>query len=253
MSAQRVSRVLVWGGVVVVVVAVALLVWSLARGHQYKASGPVARATTLSQFSQFNHLTGTLAPGKAPDGTPAIHAHYAGGGANGYERGIFNVDWNSGDTVAYSARFYLPSSLFDNLEGQLALMRWDDFPDHPEDQAHGGVVLFGRDKVARLVREQLDTHGATIDDEQLGSPFELPRDRWFRLQVVQHLGGGDARSEAWLDGKKVAGSDERNITDGRTARRIRYGVTAIASNAQKLPLDLWFDDAQAQPGPTPNH
>lgn len=253
MSAQRASRALVWVGVLIVVVAVVLLVVSLTGSHTYKPSGPVARATTLAQFSQVNQLTGTLARGKAPDGTPAIHAHYAGGGANGYQRAIFNVDWKSGDTVAYSARFYLPSKLFDDLEGQLALMRWDDFPDHPDGAAHGGVVLFGRDKVARLVREQLGPRGDAVDDAQLGSPFELPRDRWFQLQVVQHLGGGDAHSEAWLDGKRVAESDDRNITDGRAARRIRYGITAIASGAQRLPLDLWFDDAQAQPGPTPNH
>lgn len=201
----------------------------------------------LGQFSQINRRNARLFAdrGRRHEGAPSIRAMYLGGGANGYARGVFNVSWRPGDVVAYGGSFYLPTALFDSLDGQLALMRWDDFPRRPRETAHGGVVVNESDRRAYLVAEQLGGGGQT----QLIGPFDLPRDRWFRLEVSQRLGTGDALSEVRLDGQVVGQSTAANMTSERRPRRIRYGIVAIDAGAQRRPLRLWFDRATASRAP----
>lgn len=260
-AARLGSRVMAIG-IVVAVAALGLAAWSvIAGGDDDVAHPPIAEPTGpersasfdkgggYGQFDQLNQVGGSASIDKAPDGTRAMHARYDGEGGNGYARAIFNVRWKAGDTVRYSARFYIPQSLIDASQGQVGIMRWDDFEDHPLDQAHGGIVIFGKDKRARLVRELLDEDSATADEAELGDSFPVPTDRWFKLEVWQRLGSAEdgARSEVYLDGQKVTDSNATNLPAGREVSRIRYGLVAIASGVQTNPIELWFDDAIAQP------
>lgn len=260
MNASRLGNRVMAIGVLLAVVAAGLALWSLLSGGSSEnapvaePSGPVQRAPfadggKLGQFDQLNQVGGSVSVGRAPDGARAVRARYDGDGGNGYARAIFNVRWGAGATVRYSARFYIPKALLDDAQGQVGLMRWDDYSDHPVDQLHGGIVIFGTDKQAHLVREQLDMNGETADEAELGRGFEVPTDRWFKVEVWQRLGtaADGARSEVYLDGSKVAESDATNLTPGREVSRVRYGVVAIAAGAQRNPIELWFDDALAQP------
>ena len=205
-------------------------------------------ATTLEsgfgEFSQTNVETGvlTLSRGRAYDGATSALARYNGGGENGYSRGIWNVNWQDGEDVWFGAAYYLPAGFHSNIQGQVDLMRWDNWLSHPSDTDWGGVSIYGSDHRARLLR-----FGDSHDNDTLVGPLELPEGRWFTLEVHQHLSSGSgALSELYVDGE-LAGRSTRPNTYGRGIERIRYGIVAIAEDAQRKPLDLWFDRATAGP------
>lgn len=195
----------------------------------------------FSEFSQTSAVTGTLSLSteRAYEGVRSAHATYAGGAANGYARGIWNVDWSDGDDVWFGAAYYLPNGFHANIQGQVDLLRWDNWPTHPTDTDWGGVSIWGSDKHARLLRFGTGRDGVNT----LVGPFDLPEGRWFWLEVHQKLSdGGDAVSELYLDGKLVGASSKPN-TYGRSIGRIRYGMVAIAAGSQTKPLEMWFDKA----------
>src|SRR3954454_4456071 len=203
----------------------------------------------LQQFDQLNASVGSL---NAVDGgygdAHAAEAKYSGGGENGYSRGIFNVDWHAGDDVWYSAAFYLPVGFKAAMQGQVALMRWDDYGAHPEAADYSGIVIYGGDKRSRLVIDRIAT-GTQIE---LSQAFDLPEGRWFHIEVHQRLGATSGLNEVYLDGTKISSSTQPNLEPGRGVDRIRYGIVAIASGSQTNPLRLQFDDATvstAQTGP----
>src|SRR3954447_7842138 len=205
----------------------------------------------LQQFDQLNASVGSL---NAVDGgygdAHAAEAKYSGGGENGYSRGIFNVDWHAGDDVWYSAAYYLPVGFKAAMQGQVALMRWNDYGAHPEAADYSGVVIYGGDKRSRLIIDHIADHSQI----ELGPAFDLPEGRWFHLEVHQHLGVNGGVNDVFLDGQLVSSSTDGNLEPGRGVDRIRYGIVAIASGAQTRPLDLRFDDATvsaAQIGPDP--
>jgi hypothetical protein len=205
----------------------------------------------LAQFDQLNATVGSLAAVSGGYGDAyAARAAYSGGGQNGYARGIFNVDWNSGDDVWYSAAFYLPTGFKAAMQGQVALMRWDDYGAHPEAADYSGVVIYGGDKHARLVVDRIAS-GTQIE---LGPAFDLPEGRWFHLEVHQRLGAASGVNDVFLDGNLVSSGGKPNLEPGRGVDRIRYGIVAIASGAQTRPLSLQFDNATVstrQVGPDP--
>lgn len=231
-------------------VAVALLALLLTRKPSTSrvSYGPVV---SLSQhagrpsdgFSQVEALQGALElrSTRSYQGAPAVLARYNGGGANGYARGLFGLDWRSGDEVSYSAAFYLPSSLFESMQGQVALMRLDDFPEQPRTPLQEGIVINGSDHLARLV---IEVYRATAQTVLIG-PFTLPRDRWFSLSVRQRLGEQGAASEVLLDGHSLGTSTAPNLPPGRIVQRVRYGLVAIHEGAQRRPLTLYFAAARA--------
>jgi hypothetical protein len=200
----------------------------------------------FGEFSQTNVETGTLAlsRGRAYDGTASALATYKGGGENGYSRGIWNVNWHDGEDVWFGAAYYLPSGFHSRIQGQVDLMRWDNWVSHPSDTDWGGVSIYGSDHRARLLR-----FGAGRPNDTLAGPLDLPEGRWFTLEVHQHLSSGaGALSELYVDGRPAGRSTKPN-TYGRGIERIRYGIVAIAEEAQRKPLDLWFDRATAGPEP----
>jgi len=213
----------------------------------------------FSSFSQTNVLRGTLTmdSSRVFNGSYAARATYDGSGENGYSRGIWNVEWNDGDDVWFGGAYYLPTGFIASIQGQVDLVRWDNWSTNPTDTDWGGVSIYGSDHRARLLR-----FGAGRPNDTLVGPFDLPEGRWFTLEVHQRRSAtsGSALSELYLDGKLVGESTAAN-TYGRAATRVRYGIVAIAAGAQKKPLELSFDDAFAgtashfggttQPAPEP--
>jgi hypothetical protein len=214
---------------------------------------------SLSVFSQLNALNGTLAQTstRAYSGTSSVRATYEGNGSNGYARGIWNVQWEEGDDVWFGGAYYLPTGFHSNIQGQVDLVRWDNWSTNPSDTDWGGVSIYGSDHRARLLR-----FGAGRPNDTLVGPLDLPEGRWFTLEVHQRRSAtsGSALSELYVDGKLVGKSTAAN-TYGRAATRVRYGVVAIASGSQYKPLELNFDNASmgsasslgagTQPEPTP--
>jgi hypothetical protein len=170
-------------------------------------------------------------------GRPTVYAVYEGGGRNGYARAVKHVRWLPGDEVAYRTWLLLPPGFHDRLQGQVDIMRWDNWPSRPRGADWGGVSIWGSDRKARLLR-----FGATRPEEDvLGEPFELPEGRWLRLEVRQRLSSGPgARSSVWLDGERVADS-RAPTTYGAPVDRVRFGIVAIASGDQERPLELFLD------------
>lgn len=200
----------------------------------------------FSEFSQTNVEKGSLelASDRAFDGTASAHASYGGGGENGYSRGIWNVEWADGEEVWFGAAYYLPAGFHAAVQGQVDLLRWDNWASHPSDTDWGGVSIYGSDRRARLLR-----FGAGRPNDTLVGPIDLPEDRWFTLEVHQRLSsGGGALSELYVDGELVGSSTAPN-TYGRQIERVRFGIVAIASGAQQRPLGLWFDRAATGPSP----
>jgi hypothetical protein len=197
---------------------------------------------SFSEFSQTNTLRGTLSLSGARsfDGDSSARATYEGGGGNGYARGIWNVDWQDGDDVWFGAAYYLPVGFLAGVQGQVDLVRWDNWPAHPYFTDWGGVSIYGSDHRARLLR-----FGAGRPNDTLVGPTTLPEGRWFTLEVHERLSGSTgALSELYVDGKLIGKSTAPN-TYGRRIERIRYGIVAIAQGAQTKPLELSFDDANA--------
>ena len=197
---------------------------------------------SFDEFSQTNTDRGELGINslRTYDGTTSAHATYEGDGGNGYARGIWNVNWQDGEDVWFGAAYYLPVGFLGNVQGQVDLVRWDNWPAHPFYTDWGGVSIYGSDHRARLVR-----FGAGRPNNSLVGPITLPEGRWFTLEVHQRLSAGSgALSELYVDGKLVGRSTAPN-TYGRRIERIRYGIVAIAEGVQTKPLELSFDDANA--------
>lgn len=205
----------------------------------------------LSAFNNLNTFAGKLAVtgDDAYTGARSASASYVGGGVNAYARGILDVGWKAGDDVWFRSAFRLPAGFKDAMQGQVALLRWDDYGAHPADADQGGIVLFGQTKQAYLVHNRANGRGGW-DQATLVGPFEVPEGRWFQLEVHQRFGTSAAVNEVFLDGQRVGGSTERNLRAGRGIDRLRVGIVATAGIAQKRPLSLRFDDtAVATSGP----
>jgi hypothetical protein len=203
---------------------------------------------SFSEFSQTNALNGTLSLNESQvfDGRASARATYEGNGENGYARGIWNVNWQDGESVWFGAAYYLPAGFLANVQGQVDLMRWDNWSLYPSEADWGGVSIYGSDHRARLLR-----FGAGRPNDTLVGPTTLPEGRWFTLEVhqVRSSQSGSALSELYVDGKLIGKSTAPN-TYGRPATRVRFGLVAIAAGVQTKPLQLNFDEAAV--GATPS-
>lgn len=165
----------------------------------------------------------------------AVRARTLGGGGNAYSRGRIDVAWKDGQAVRFGADFLLPRGFRDRMQGQVDLLRWDDYPTVRHRTHRAGVVLFRGDRRAHLVRQRLG-----VEEVAITGPFDLPEGRWFHLEVRQRLGAGSrARNEVWVDGRPVARSDRPN-TYGNGVDRVRFGLVAVDAERQRRPLTLWF-------------
>jgi hypothetical protein len=196
---------------------------------------------TFAEFDQTNAAGSTLAnvTTRAYEGSHSAHAAYLGGGSNGYSRGIWNVSWQDGDDVWYGAAFYLPVGFKAAMQGQVDLVRWDNWATDPTTTEKSGVVIFRSDQRAHLVRIKQG-----VEEVHLGSAFDLPEGRWFWLEVHQQLSSTGGINQVYLDGNLVSSAIAQN-TYGHQVDRIRYGLVATAAPSQTNPLELWFDRAVA--------
>lgn len=169
------------------------------------------------------------------DGRPVGLAAYEGPG-NGYARGLRRIAWTTGQTVRYGISLYLPVGFQRAVQGQVDLMRWDNWPERGAQADWGGLAVWGADHRARLLRFR---RGA--EEDVLIGPFGLPEGRWFRLTVVQRLGGTSGASEVFIDGRRI-GRSTAPTTYGRRIDRVRYGLVAVDPARQSRPLRLAFSN-----------
>jgi hypothetical protein len=234
--------------VAVLVAAVAPAGARVVARHASLASG------TFSEFDETNQQVGTLKTTTARpyDGQYAATATYSGGGANGFSRGLFNTHWTEGEDVWYGGAFYLPAGFKSDMQGEVDLMRWDNWDLDPTHTDRCGVVIYGSDKKGRFLCWELGVNGS--ETARIG-PFKIPTGRWTWLEVHQHFSthDGQAQSELFKNGKKVGGTQQANFF-GRSVTNIRYGLVAMAGSEQKKALSLGFDRAMVgrhrlDPGP----
>jgi hypothetical protein len=208
---------------------------------------PLSATLETGDFSQFNMGAQTAGSGasvsvdtsRAYGGLHSARASYAGGGANNYARGVESVNWNDGDDVWYGEAVYLPVGFKSAMQGEVDLMRWDNYSLNNSSDDWGGVVIYGGDKRARLMR-----FNSAGDTAVLVGPFNIAEGQWNWIEVNQIFSqhNGQAYSAMYLNGQLVGISTTANkYSLGIT--RIRYGLVAISESAQTNPLSLWFDDA----------
>lgn len=217
------------------------------------SSPPPARAAVVAQaahletgdFSEFGapdvadgQLFSTTS--RSYDGRRSARATYCGGGDNGFARGVFGVHVGPGRDFWYGAAFFLPPGFSRSVQGEVDILRWDNFGRYGGRGDYGGVSIFDSDKRGHLDRGRYAGPG-----DDLAGPFSLPEGRWFWLEVHQYLASNQtALNEVFIDGRRVAISSAAN-SFGRSIGRVRYGIVAIAAGVQTRPLRLWFDRAWA--------
>lgn len=230
------------GLAVVGVLAVGLIALAMVVGGDRVGAHSANLERGLRGFHQVSVANGKLKPTKKRSfrGRQSARATYRGGGGNGYARGVFNLNWRPGTTVTYQAAFFLPRGFHRRMQGQVALMRWDNWPARGSAGDTGGIVINGSDKRARLIRG-----GYSGSQTQLGRAFRLREGRWFRLKVRQRFSRKRPVSRVWLNGRRVTSSRKQNF-GGERIQRLRFGIVAIAAGAQRKSLRLFFDEARAR-------
>jgi hypothetical protein len=207
----------------------------------------------FSGFDQTNAAPGTGVPdpttlnvtsAQAYDGTYSAAAHSAANAisANKYSRTIFhNLGWAAGTDVWYGCAFNLPAGFYAKQQGQIDLMRWDNWSDDPTTTDRGGIVIYGPPATGKayLIRARLGGGGS-----ELVGPFSISEGRWHWLEVHQRFSAGHTSdlSEVYLDGNLVGASSAPNWNDRRITS-IRFGIVALNDGTQTNPVDLSFDRA----------
>jgi hypothetical protein len=193
----------------------------------------------FTQFSESEALRGSLTVTRAGsyDGTHAATARYAGGPGIGYARATQQVALREGQDVWYGAAYYLPTGFKEAMQGEVAMLRWDNYDRYGLDGDVGGVVIWGSDRRARLVYSRY----GRVERVVVG-PFDVPEGQWFSLLVHQRLSRrpGRARNDVYLDAL-ITGSSTAANTSGRPIDRMRTGLVAVDANTQLNPLSLRFD------------
>ncbi len=189
------------------------------------------------EYDQVNTNSGSLAHDRtgAYEGRASARATYTGGG-NGFARGIFNVRWPLGDDVWFGAAYYLPRNFNHAQQGQVDLLRWDNYGALGTWNHRSGVVIH-RNGRANLMRMMFG-----VENVNIGPSFRLPKGRWFWLEVHQQLGDrdGTAVNEVFLDNRLVSSSTTPNMY-GTAVDRVRFGIVAVDAERQKRKLTVWFD------------
>jgi hypothetical protein len=150
-----------------------------------------------------------------------------------------DIDWGQGTDVWYGGAFYLAKGFYDAQQGEIDLLRWDNFEVDRSSTDRGGVVLYGGDETgnAYLMRARLGGE----QDELIG-PFRLAEEEWHWIEVHQRFSAGstDDLSELFVDGERIGRTKQPNWY-GRPITAIRFGLVATGGARQERPLSLWFD------------
>jgi hypothetical protein len=193
----------------------------------------------LGEASQLNASAGEVRIRRAA-GRLVASAEYCGRGGNGYARALFRVRWSPGDHVRYGAEFRLSHHFDAMTQSEVAIMRWDGFG-HDGSRADVGGIVIRSDGRAALIA------GNYRGERPLTAPFDVPRGRWFTIEVAQTLADdGEARNAITVDGHIVRTSAGANSW-GRAVDRVRYGIVAISAGRQHADLALSFSRPFAEP------
>jgi len=214
----------------------------------------IVRLATMetSGFDQFDEINsgaaGTLAidGSRAYQGSKSAHAITpASTGHTKFARGIWRVNWVGGRDVWYGAAFYLSSDFYARMQGEVDVLRWDNWSLEQRSQDQGGVTVLSDGRWV-LVLRNLD-QGSEL---HLTTPIRpLSTGAWHWIEVHQRLSRAGARAlnELWIDGTRRASSRRPNW-HGRTVTALRVGIVATNDSAQANPLELWFDRASISRG-----
>ncbi len=207
----------------------------------------VSRSATMEsggfgEFSSINSGTyGNLSvdSSRGYEGTRSGHASTPSGQFNKYARGIWNVDWDQGSDVWYGGAIYLPEDFYSRQQGDVDILRWDNWALAQRSQDQSGVTIRWDGKLAMLFKN-LDTKEYT---NLIDPAAPLSAGTWHWIDVRQRLGGdGAAVNELWVDGQQVGSSTTHNSL-GRRVTHHRIGLVAESATQQTNSLDLWFDRA----------
>lgn len=207
--------------------------------------GSGAPRTTTQQLTP-NELNTTPRSSVSVDGASLRSGVYAAhaaigpdaNGTNTYARAVWNVSWREGDTVHYSARFRLPRGFLAAMQGEVDLMRWDNFGDDPSCEDAGGLVIFNEDKALHVVLWPCTGGGGSL----ITGPMPT-EDTWHTLEVRQTFSSSSPRSELYVDGVRAGLSSMPNF-HRLPIDRLRFGIVGITAGAQRNPLRLSFADPQ---------
>lgn len=207
-------------------------------------SGPLGGFEAgLEEFDGSSMTSGALAlsSDRAYDGGHSARVSYDGSGDNGFARTWFAVDWGSGSDVWYGGAYYIPAGA--PMPCWYSILRWDNYRLFGGDGDVGGIEINSNGR-AQLMRADYDggNYAALTRD------FELPRGRWFWIEVHQRLSkhDGQALNEVYLDGRRLDASARAN-SRGRGVTEVRHGLVAVAGECSP-PSTFFFDRPSASDG-----
>jgi hypothetical protein len=163
---------------------------------------------------------------------------------NKYARGYFDIsDWQIGSDHWFGARIYLPVGTYAALQGDMALMRWDNWALANISQDQFGVWLRGTGTKGNLYL-MLNNEQNGVDSILVDPGVRMAEGQWSCLEVRQKLGyDGDAISELWLNGTRLGSSTRQNINGGRRPVTLGYGIVAVNAGTQTNSLTAYVDQA----------
>jgi len=235
-------------------IVVALLFFLGAAGTIF-ATAPSASAVVTARsatfeggdFSEFDSVNsgrnGTLSVASSPvyEGRRSVRAWTPANSTwlTKYARGIWKVDWRLGTDVWYGGAIYLPPDFYSRQQGDVDIIRWDNWALENRSQDQSGVTIRW-DHTLTMLFKNPDTN----EYRNLITPVTpLSTGRWHWIDVRQKFGReGAAVNALWVDGVRLRASTKRNWR-GRPAVHHRIGLVSEDDDDQSKALSLWFDRA----------
>jgi hypothetical protein len=199
-----------------------------------------------SEWMQLNTSggSGSIVTSPVGAGSRAGKLTVDSGSGNKYARGYFDIsDWQIGSEHWFGARIYLPVGTYAALQGDMALMRWDNWALANMSQDQFGVWLHGTGSKGNLYL-MLNNEQDGVDSILVDPGVKMAEGQWSCLEVRQKLGyDGDAISELWLNGTRFGSSTRQNINGGRRPVTLGYGIVAVNAGTQTNSLTAYVDQA----------
>jgi hypothetical protein len=199
-----------------------------------------------SEWTQLNTSggSGSIVTSPVAAGSRAGKLTVNSGSGNKYARGYFDIsDWQIGSDHWFGARLYLPVGTYAALQGDMALMRWDNWALANMSQDQFGVWLHGTGTKGNLYL-MLNNEQDGVDSILVDPGVKMAEGQWSCLEVRQKLGyDGDAISELWLNGTRLGSSTRQNVNGGRRPVTLGYGIVAVNAGAQTNGLTAYIDQA----------
>lgn len=162
---------------------------------------------------------------------------YSGKGENGYARLQQKLSLHDGQQYQCQADYFLPSGFYQAQQGQIALMRWDNWSLYPDHTDQGGVAINRHGQLVMMFQQMNTSY------HQLGNTTVLEEGKWHTLRLIQTLSemDGSALSELWHNDLKVLTSNLAN-TNGRPVTRMRFGIVSVHAGRQVNDINMYIDN-----------